>query len=475
LQKTASEENFIRHEIEEENEMLSNIPKVLWEHLKDHDPRELSKTGFILRIEHSTNGRILKTPIEVKVEPGVSKADIDILNYICTSLSWRHPSLIPWAWENESIRKLMLYLRVYKTSSTESPHVAAYMISLFSEFAGMEPDEIVKMAEGADGGKKVKKLMEDFVAYYRGTGWSPGYTRVALTWIETWLKCNEIYVVKATRPRFYSVSPDRAPTPEELEKMIELADLKTKALIAFLATSGVRIGTLAKLKYKHIKHDFEKGVVPCAVYVPAEIAKGKYADYYTFINEETVNYLKAYFEQRKKGTRWVPPETFTDETPIFRNSRRRKVCEETRAGLEYAVNTIIKKAGIKDSGGYTLKVHSLRKYFKTQLTSAGIPFEYVEFMMGHKTSTYLDVKMKGVDFLRNLYRASGISIKPKTRYSKVDMLKEIVRSLGLDPEKVLVKEAMVEPHRTIIGEEDEITALRKTLKEAIKEILGEKI
>jgi integrase len=473
LQKTASEENFIRHEIEEENEMLSNIPKVLWEHLKDHDPRELSKTGFILRIEHSANGRILKTPVEVKVEPGISKADIDLLNYIYTSLSRRHPSLIPWTWKNESIKKLMLYLRVYKTSSTESPQVATYMIYRFAEFAGMEPDEIVKMAEGTDGAKKLKKLMEDFVAYYRGTGWSPGYTRVALSWIETWLKCNEIYVVKVARPKLYSVSPDRAPTSEELEKMIELADLKTKAIIAFLATSGVRVGTLAKLKYKHIKHDFEKGTVPCAVYVPAEITKGKYADYYTFINEETVNYLKAYFKQRKQGTRWVPPETFTDETPIIRNSKRRNVCEETRTGLEYAVDNIIKKAGIKDSGGYTLKVHSLRKYFKTQLTSAGIPFEYVEFMMGHKTSTYLDVKMKGVDFLRNLYKASGISIKPKTRYSKVDMLKEIVRSLGLDPEKVLVKEAL-EPHRTIIGEEDEITALRKTLKEAIKEILGEK-
>ena len=360
------------------------------------------------------------------------------------------------------MRKLISYLRVYKTSSTKSPQTATYALHLFSKYAEMQPDKIVKIAERENGTKKIKKLMEDFIAYYRSVGWSPGYTRVVISWIETWLKCNEIYVAKATRPRFYSVSPDRAPTPEELEKMIELADVKQKAIIAFLATSGIRVGTLAKLKYKHIKHDFEKGTTPCAVYVPAEITKGKYADYITFINEETVKYLKTYFEQRKKGTRWIPPETFTDETPIFRSSNRKDVRHLTTDGLEYTVNSIIKKAGIKDSGGYTLKVHSLRKYFKTQLTSAGVPFEYVEFMMGHKTSTYLDVKMKGVEFLRNLYRASGISIKPKTKYSKTDMLREMIRSLGYDPEKILVKEAIMEPHKTIIGEEDEITALRKT-------------
>jgi integrase len=466
-------ENLLKRESVGDSKMLSNVPKIFWEHLQNYDVKDLSKTGFILRIERGASGRRLKRPVEVEVEPGTSKADIDILNYICAPLSTKYSNLIPFAWKNASVRKLVSYLRVYKTSSAKSLQVAVYILYIFSEYAGIEPDKIVKLAEEADGGKKIKKMMEDFIAYYRGAGWSPGSVRVALSWIETWLKCNEIYVVKATRPKLYSVSPDRAPTPEDLEKMIEIADLKTKAIIAFLATSGVRVGTLAKLKYKHIKQDFEKGTIPCTVYVPAEITKGKYADYYTFINEETVNYLKAYFEQRKQGTRWIPPETFTDETPIFRSSRRKDVRHETAEGLEYAVNNIIKKAGIKDSGGYTLKVHSLRKYFKTHLTAAGIPFEYVEFMMGHKTSTYLDVKMKGVDFLRNLYRASGISIKPKTKYSKIDILKEMIRSLGLDPEKILVKEAL-EPHRTIIEEEDEITALRRTLKETLKEILSEK-
>ena len=48
---------------------------------------------------------------------------------------------------------------------------------------------------------------------------------------------------------------------------------------------------------------------------------------------------------------------------------------------------------------------------------------YVEYMMGHTISTYHDIKMKGIEYLRGIYAASGLSIKPKTRVSKIDCCK----------------------------------------------------
>jgi len=39
-------------------------------------------------------------------------------------------------------------------------------------------------------------------------------------------------------------------------------------------------------------------------------------------------------------------------------------------------------------------------------------------MFGHTLSTCHDIKMKGIEFLRGMYIASGISIKPKTRISE---------------------------------------------------------
>jgi len=35
---------------------------------------------------------------------------------------------------------------------------------------------------------------------------------------------------------------------------------------------------------------------------------------------------------------------------------------------------------------YTLRPHSIRKYFRTQMAALGVPTDYIEYMMGHKIS-----------------------------------------------------------------------------------------
>ena len=55
------------------------------------------------------------------------------------------------------------------------------------------------------------------------------------------------------------------------------------------------------------------------------------------------------------------------------------------------------------------------------------------------------------------------------------MLKEFTRSLGLDPEKILVKEAIAEPHRVIIDGRDEEKAQIQALSEALKDWLRREV
>lgn len=127
---------------------------------------------------------------------------------------------------------------------------------------------------------------------------------------------------------------------------------------------------------------------------------------------------------------------------------------------------------------YTLRVHSLRKYFKTQLLSLGIQPDYVDYMMGHTVDTYHDVQSLGVEKLRNIYAGSGLSIKPKTRVSKIDALKEIIRAWGLNPEQLLTREALMQGATTIIGAENrmnhDLLVLSRTLKDLIREEAGRK-
>jgi hypothetical protein len=71
--------------------------------------------------------------------------------------------------------------------------------------------------------------------------------------------------------------------------------------------------------------------------------------------------------------------------------------------------------------------------------------------------------------------SSGLSIKPKTRISKIDALKEIIHAWGLNPDEILTKEAFTKPNATVIGQEqvenNQIRQLSIALKqEMLKEI-----
>jgi len=169
----------------------------------------------------------------------------------------------------------------------------------------------------------------------------------------------------------------------------------------------------------------------------------------------------------------IPPEIITDTTPLIRTKSHREPKPLTRDQLSRVIRRLYTKAGLIPSGPrkrYDIRAHSLRKYFKTQLTALGIPREYIEYMMRHKISTYQDVKMKGIDFLRNMYAASHISVQHRTKMTRASMLKEIIRAWGYDPEKILITEALAEPHRTICKK-----TYNKLYQETSKRIFPSKI
>jgi hypothetical protein len=99
-------------------------------------------------------------------------------------------------------------------------------------------------------------------------------------------------------------------------------------------------------------------------------------------------------------------------------------------------------------------------------------------MMGHTISTYHDIQMKGIEYLRGIYSASALSIRPKTKVNKIDALKEIIRAWGLNPDEILTKDALTRPNATVISrdqlEERQLHQLSLALKqELLKEIRDE--
>ncbi|MFC1486930.1 tyrosine-type recombinase/integrase [Thermoproteota archaeon] len=448
----------------------------------------LSKNNSVdLTITTSKTGKALRHPVTVQIPNIYNKRDLDVTNYIIESLVSTHPTLIRFSIDNQSVFKLATHLRRHKTSSCGTLKVYIYCLSRFIDWVKKTPDTLVAscLTEECDlNSRVIRRLSEsidDYIGELRAAGSSPNTINVHVSAVRTFLKANRIEIPQILKPRIRIVYGDRSPTSEELSNLLNFADLREKVIITLLALGGFRVGTLCKLEYRHIKHDLEQNIRPIHLSVESEIVKGKTCDYDTFIGAEATKFLKDYLTLRKRGTPSgkIPPETITDTTPLIRTKTHKEPKPLTRDQLSRVIRRLYTKAGLIASTPqrrYCIRPHSLRKYFKTQLTALGTPREYIEYMMGHKISTYQDIKMKGIDFLRNIYRASNLSIQSRTKIDRAFMLKEMIRTWGYDPEKILVKEALAEPHRTICekhttNEENEVKLLSNALKEMMKKEL----
>ena len=427
---------------------------IAWETIEPY-----MKTGCILHIETTANGAPLKKPVAVRVKPIRCLRNLDILNYILVSLSARTPMKLPWVLENESMWKLAAYLRRYKSSSTESLVVYTNHIYWFCRWVGKTPDQLLHSDP-----KWLKEVLQEYVGELQARGRAPMTITVAISSVKTLLRANGVKPPEVLTPRIRVVYEDRAPRPEELQRMIDVADLRGKVIVSMLALGGFRIGTLSKLRYYHVKDDLERGVIPVHIHVEAEITKGKYGDYDTFIGAEAVHYLKLYLDQRRRGTEKIPPEEITDDSPLIR-AYTKKPKPLTPRTLSMVVGSLYARAGLVRKSGkkrYTLRPHSIRKFFRTQLAALGVPSDYIEYMMGHRISTYHDIKMKGVEFLRRIYAQADLRIRPKEKADIYDFIEDILRSRGYLVDRDLLKRAIKHPHRTVWSEEERRKTIRET-------------
>jgi integrase len=189
-------------------------------------------------------------------------------------------------------------------------------------------------------------------------------------------------------PEQIKLKKDRAYEQEEILKIIELANERTRALILLLASTGVRIGALPDLTCRHL---VDKGdIYKITVY------ENTNNEYFTFCTPECKKALDTYFEIRKRHG-----EIITAKSPVIREHydkesefAARHPRHTTRAALTVLLKDILELAGlrtrIKKTGMATslykkdvMLAHGFRKFFNTQLVSVRINPLIKELLMGH--------------------------------------------------------------------------------------------
>jgi len=389
----------------------------------------------------------LKQPIEVWVQADLKEDDFLVLDFIIQSICQKTPRLLPFALGNESISKMSRYFLLYRSGSHKSLWTYIYCLHNLFNYFERSPDEMIREAMGdPDALRRHVERLEEYLLMLKARGMSSSYIHSHLKAIKTLYKVNGLELKLQFPIRIVNKTYYRAPRPEELQKLLEIADLREKVIISMLALGGFRLSTLVRLKYRHVKHDLERGITPIHIHVEADITKGRYCDYDTFIGNEAVDFLKLYLDQRRRRG-----EEITDESPLIATKSwpPRPLNE---ISVYHLIHRLYVKAGLIEEDGkpHPLRVHSLRKYFRTMMAIKGIPAEFIEYMMGHKISRYNDIKSQGVEHLRKIYKLADLSIRPRPHTKEQirrifeQAIGDIARRAGISLEGELHPAAFIE-------------------------------
>jgi len=234
--------------------------------------------------------------------------------------------VIPFIFENQSMLKLARHFLRHLSGSHRSCLTYSVNVRKYALWIGYSPDLIIQdvKPQGANPDPiKVQNhcgFLNDYLDELQDDFLKPTAVNNCIKAVKTFYHVNGIEVKLSERLPRKVAYKDRAPKPEEITRMLDKSAVREAFIIAALATGGFREGTFCKLKYRHIKEDLEANRVPIHIYIEAEITKGKYHDYDTFINAEASYLLKMYIADRKRGSRYTPPEEITDGSPLIRSN-----------------------------------------------------------------------------------------------------------------------------------------------------------
>jgi integrase len=215
-------------------------------------------------------------------------------------------------------------------------------------------------------------------------------------------------------------------TPE-VSKLLNVASLRDRAVIKLMFESCQGISEVCGLNIGDIKQ-YED------IWQFHIIRKKTSTEFYSEVGEETIEFLKLYFEERRRSG-----EELNDSSPLFVKEGRMKSSFEriTPNLIEGIFKTLAIKSGLvtieqmKKADLNPARPHSLRAGGMSVLKLEGCPEKWVEFRAGHEgsetdTAYWLTRPEESRQLFQKHYNA--LRVKPVTQFdvTEVKKLREIV-------------------------------------------------
>jgi len=201
-------------------------------------------------------------------------------------------------------RSLLLFENSVKSKITFREYLKR--LEKFRQFCNADSFDSLSRIEPVN----LQEMLEDHIML-RKKQINPNSIPVEFFAIKSFLEINEVELkwrkVAKLFPAKIKKTGRRAYTTQEIQQILSTTtELRTRSIIHFLASSGVRIGALPELRIRHLK-DMPLGCKAVCIY------EDTIEEYWTFISSEAVKTLNEYLNKRKSEGESINPES-----PVFR-------------------------------------------------------------------------------------------------------------------------------------------------------------
>jgi len=304
------------------------------------------------------------------------------------------------------------FLEIYSSISTKKAYQSG--ILKFLEFiynrkrknkcvTDEEMEQFEELAEEyLNSQRDFERDLLNFTSFLSKKGTPPKTANLYIVAVKEWFIWNGIEIsqkvlkeIKHKKPKGGAITEEDIITKETLRKILTNCDIKGKALFIFLATTGLRLNEALSIEIDDLKMEND----PPEVLIRASYTKTQ-EKRVVFLTTEAKEYLLQWLEVRDKFLKESYDRTKNfrkvNKTPIDLNSKKVfPFCKKTVYEMWYEA---LKKSNLLKTDKYTnrltLRVHGLRKFFRTQLVKARIPQEVINALMGHGRSSLEQVYTK---------------------------------------------------------------------------------
>jgi integrase len=311
-------------------------------------------------------------------------------------------------------------------------HEYASSLRLFMEYYKVtEYEELLKLTT-----EEAEDMVIQYILSMKKKGLSEGLITQRAAAIRKFFSSNRVNLnwdfINQHKGKFKKKQKLEAYSHEQIEKLLQVCDLRTRCIVLIFSSTGIRIGALPELRKKHLKRIGD--LYQFTVY------EGYDEEYVTFCTPECAIAIDSYLAYRERSGEVITEESYLivrdfdsedirqTNLPVssstIRNIMSKRMIKAGLRKLEHGVDTTHRKQIPID--------HGFRMFFTSQLVNSKLQPELRWLLEGHalKANDKSYVRVKDQLYDQYIKAINNLTINPENR------LKEQVKSLEADRDEI---------------------------------------